>query len=323
MRFAFRAFFLLSLAACAGLATAQAAYPAKPVTLVVGVPPGGILDTVARMIVPSMSQTLGQQVIVENKAGASGNIAATAVARAAPDGYTLLVGYSMFHVGNPSMFSNLSWDPVRDFAPVGMLVVSPHVLAVHPSVPAKTLREFVDYVRVNPGKVDYATSGSGSVPHVGVELFKQQNKLFIVHVPYRGGGLAMLDVVAGNVQMTVATPPTLLGFVQSGKLRALAVAAKKRLSQLPDVPTSAEAGFPGFELEAWVALFAPKGTPPAVVEKLSAAAKLAMESPAVRKSAESAGLEVRYMTPPQLDTVVRSDIQYWSKVIRSRNIRIE
>jgi tripartite-type tricarboxylate transporter receptor subunit TctC len=323
MRLAFRAFWALCLAVSAGFGWAQSAYPTKPVTLVVGVPPGGILDTVARMIVPSMSQTLGQQVVVENKAGASGNIAATAVARSAPDGYTVLVGYSMFHVGNPSMFSNLSWDPVRDFAPVAMLVVSPHVLAVHPSLPAKTLREFVDYVHANPGKVDYATSGNGSVPHVGVELFKQQNNLFIVHVPYRGGGPAMLDVVAGNVQMTVATPPTLLGFVQSGKLRALAVAAKKRLPQLPDVPTSAEAGFPGFELEAWVALFAPKGTPPAIVEKLSAAAKLALESPAVRKSAETAGLEVRYMTPAQLDTVVRSDIQYWSKVIKSRNIRIE
>jgi tripartite-type tricarboxylate transporter receptor subunit TctC len=323
MRLPFRALLALCLATTASFGWAQAAYPSRPVSLVVGVPPGGILDTVARMIVPSMSQSLGQQIVVENKAGASGNIAATTVARAAPDGYNLLVGYSMFHVGNPSMFSNLSWDPVRDFAPVAMLVVSPHVLAVHPSVPAKTLREFVDYVHANPGKIDYATSGNGSVPHVGVELFKQQNNLFIVHVPYRGGGPAMLDVVAGNVQMTVATPPTLLGFVQSGKLRALAVAAKKRLPQLPDVPTSAEAGFPGFELEAWVALFAPKGTPPAVIDKLSAAAKLAIESPAVRKSAETAGLEVRYMTPPQLDAVVRSDIVYWSKVIKSRNIRIE
>jgi tripartite-type tricarboxylate transporter receptor subunit TctC len=323
MRFAFRVLLALCLAASVGFAGAQAAYPTRPVTLVVGVPPGGILDSVARMVVPSMSQSLGQTFVVENRAGASGNIAATAVARSAPDGYNLLVGYSMFHVGNPSMFSNLSWDPVRDFAPVAMLVVSPHVLAVNPSVPAKTLREFVDYARANPGKLSYASSGNGSVPHVGVELFKQQNNLFIVHVPYRGGGPAMLDVVAGNVDMTVATPPTLLGFVQSGKLRALAVAAKQRLPQLPDVPTSAEAGFPGFELEAWVALFAPKGTPPAIIDKISAAAKLALDSPSVRKSAEAAGLEIRYMTPPQLDAVVHSDIQYWSKVIKSRNIRIE
>lgn len=312
-----------ALMALASPGWAQSAFPSRPVTLVVPVPPGGILDTVARMITPSLTQTLGQPVVIDNKSGASGNIAATAVARAAPDGYNLLVGYSMFHVGNPSMFSNLSWDPLRDFTPVGMLVVSPHVLAVNPSVPAKTLRELVDYAKANPGKLDYATSGNGSVPHVGVELFKQQNNLFIVHVPYRGAGPAMLDVVAGNVAMTVATPPSVMSFVQSGKLRPLAVAAKKRLPSMPDVPTSAEAGFPGFELEAWVALFAPKGTPAATIDKLTEAVKVAMDSPQVRKSAETAGVEIRYMTPPQLDSVVRKDIQYWSRVIKTANIRVD
>lgn len=307
----------------AGPGWAQSAFPSRPVTLVVPVPPGGILDTVARMITPSLTQTLGQPVVIDNKSGASGNIAATAVARATPDGYNLLVGYSMFHVGNPSMFSNLSWDPLRDFTPVGMLVVSPHVLAVHPSVPAKTLRELVDYAKANPGKLDYATSGNGSVPHVGVELFKQQNNMFIVHVPYRGAGPAMLDVVAGNVAMTVATPPSVMSFVQSGKLRPLAVAAKKRLPSMPDVPTAAEAGFPGFELEAWVALFAPKGTPATTIDKLTEAVKVAMDSPQVRKSAETAGVEIRYMTPPQLESVVRKDIQYWSKVIKTANIRVD
>jgi tripartite-type tricarboxylate transporter receptor subunit TctC len=311
----------LCLATFASTGWAQATFPTRPVTLVVPVPPSGILDTVARMVAPSMARSLGQAVVVENKSGASGNIAAMAVARSAPDGYNLLVGYSMFHVGNPSMFAKLGWDPLRDFTPVGMLVVSPHVLAVNPAFPAKTLREFVDYARAHPGKVDYATSGNGSVPHVGVELFKQQNKLFMVHVPYRGAGPAMLDVVAGNVQMTVATPASLLGFVQSGKLRALAVAAEKRIPQLPDVPTAAEAGFPGFELEAWVALFAPKGTAPEVIDKLTAAAKLALDSPEVRRSAETAGVEIRYMAPAQLDTVVRADIQYWSQVIKARNIR--
>jgi tripartite-type tricarboxylate transporter receptor subunit TctC len=314
---------LTALLALAGPAAAQASFPTKAVTLTVPVPPGGILDTVARMVIPSMAQTLGQPVVVDNKAGAGGNIAATAVARAAPDGHTLLVGYSMFHVGNPSMYANLAWDPVRDFAPVGMLVVSPHVLAVHPSVPAKNLRELVDYARANPGKLNYATSGNGSVPHVGVELFKQQNKLFITHIPYRGAGPAMLDVAAGNVQMTVATPPSLMGFVQSGKMRALAVAAPKRLPQMPDVPTAAEAGFPGFELEAWVALFAPAGTPPAAIARLSEAAKVALQSPQVRASAEAAGVEIRYMTPSQLDSVVRKDIDYWSKVIKTSNIRAD
>ncbi len=161
------------------------------------------------------------------------------------------------------------------------------------------------------------------MPHVGVELFKQQNQLNITHVPYRGAGPAMLDVVAGNVEMTVATPPSLMGFVQSGKVRALAVAAPRRLPQMPDVPTSAEAGFPGFELEAWVALFAPAGTPPAVVAKLTNAAKIALESPAVRKSAEAAGVEIRYMPPAELDATVRKDLQYWSKVIKTANIRAE
>lgn len=312
----------LCLAAMSGSAWSQT-YPSKPVTLVVPVPPAGILDTVARMVAPSMAQTLGQPVMIENKSGAGGNIAATAVARAAPDGHTLLVGYSMFHVGNPSMYTNLSWDPIKDFAPVGMLVVAPHVLAVNPSVPAKTLRELVDYVKANPGKMNYATSGNGSVPHVGVELFKQQNNLDITHVPYRGAGPAMQDVVAGNVQMTVATPPSLLGFVQTGKMRPLAVAATKRLAQLPDVPTSAEAGFPGFELEAWVALFAPTGTPPEAIAKLTKAVQIALDSPQVRKSAETAGVEIRYMPPAQLDTVVRKDIQYWSKVIKTANIRAD
>lgn len=313
----------LALAVSAAGVWAQTAYPSRPVTFVVPVPPAGILDTVARMVAPSMSETLGQPVMIENKSGAGGNIAANAVARAAPDGHTLLIGYSMFHVGNPSMYSNLSWDPIRDFAPVGMLVVAPHVLAVHPSVPAKTLRELVDYSKANPGKLNYATSGNGSVPHVGVELFKQQNKLDITHVPYRGAGPAMLDVVAGNVQMTVATPPSLMGFVQNGKMRPLAVAASKRLPQMPDVPTSAEAGFPGFELEAWVAIFAPAGTPAPVVAKLTDAMKTALNSPQVRKSAETAGVEVRYMPPAELDSVVRKDIKYWGKVIREANIRAD
>jgi len=313
----------LGLQLVSGTALSQTGYPNRPVTLVVPVPPGGILDTVARMVVPSMAQTLGQPVVIDNKAGAGGNIAASFVAKSAPDGYNLLVGYSMFHVGNPSMYPNLSWDPLRDFTPIGMLVVSPHVLAVHPSVPAKNLRELVDLARANPGKLNYATSGNGSVPHVGVELFKQQNNIFITHIPYRGAGPAMLDVVAGNVQMTVATPPSLAGFVQSGKMRPLAVAASKRLALMPDVPTAAEAGFPGFELEAWVALFAPMGTPPAAVQKLTESVKTALESANVRKSAETAGVEIRYMPPAQLDAVVRKDIQYWSKVIKTANIRAD
>jgi tripartite-type tricarboxylate transporter receptor subunit TctC len=318
-----RTFVAATLASGASFQAAAQAFPSKPITFIVPVPPAGILDTVARMVVPSMSATLGQSIVVDNRSGAGGNIAASAAARATPDGHTLLVGYSMFHVGNPSMYRHLTWDPIRDFAPVAMLVVSPHVLCIHPSVPAKTMKEFVEYVRANPGKVNYASPGSGSVPHVGVELFKQQNKLEMVHVPYRGAAPAIQDLIAGSVQMIVATPPSIAAFVQSGKVRALAVAAKKRSSRLPDVPTSAEAGFPGFELEAWVALFAPIATPAAAVKKLSDAAKVALQSPEVIKAADTSGVEIRYQNATQLDATVRTDLAYWSKVIKAANITVE
>jgi tripartite-type tricarboxylate transporter receptor subunit TctC len=299
------------------------AFPSKPVTLVVPVAPGGILDAVARMIGPEMSKDLGQPIVVDNKPGASGNIGASFVAKSAPDGYTLLVGYSMFHVGNPSMFRELAWDPLRDFASVAMVAVSPHVVAVNPSVPAKTLRELVDLAKAQPGKLNYASPGSGSVPHVGMELFKQQAGIDIVHVPYKGAGPMMTDVVAGTVQATIATPTSILGFVQSGRVRPLAIAAKERTPSMPDVPTTAEAGYPNFELEAWIAVFAPAGTPPDAIAKLSRATQKALESPAVIERARTNGMTIRYMTPQQLDATVRHDLAYWSKVIRDANIKAD
>ncbi|CAN5146153.1 tripartite tricarboxylate transporter substrate binding protein [soil metagenome] len=309
----------LTSAPCA----AQGSYPDKPINLVVPVPPAGILDSVARMVGPPMSQTLGQTVIIDNRSGAGGNIAASMVARARADGYTLLLGYSMFHVGNPSMYSNLTWDPLRDFTPVAMLVVSPHIIAVNTASPIKSLKELVDYARANPGKLNYATPGSGSVPHVGMELFKQLNHIEITHVPYRGAGPAVQDVIAGNVQITIATPPSVIGFIQAGKLRPLAVAAKQRLAQLPDLPTTAEAGYPGFELEAWVALLAPKGTPPEAIARLTESARKALESPQVRQSAQTFGVEIRYMPPTELDALIHKDIDYWSKVITTAGIRVD
>ena len=298
-------------------------FPNRTVTLVVPVVPGGILDTVARMISPGMSKSLGQPVVVDNKPGASGNIGATLVAKAPPDGYTLLVGYSMFHVGNPSMFKDLQWDPLRSFAAVGMLVVSPHLLAVHPAVPAKDLKELVALAKAQPGKLNYATPGSGSVPHVGMELFKQQSGTDFTHVPYKGAGSMMQDVIAGNVQVTVATPLTLLGLVQSGRMRALAVNAKERHPQFPGVPTAAEAGYPGFELEGWVALFAPAGTPPEAINRLTAAAKEALASPEAMEKIRATGMTQRYLPPAELDSVVRADLAYWSKVITNARIKAD
>jgi tripartite-type tricarboxylate transporter receptor subunit TctC len=318
-----RALFAVLLSLAPFAAVAQAAFPAKSVTLVVPVAPGGILDTVARMIAPAMSRALGQPIVVDNKPGASGNIGASFVARAPADGYTLLVGYSMFHVGNPAMFASLPWDPVRDFASVGMLVVSPHVLAVHPQVPARDLKALVALAKAEPGKLNYATPGSGSVPHVGMELFKQQTGTDFTHVPYKGAGPAMQDVIAGNVQVTVATPPSLLGFVQAGRMRALAVTARERHALLPDVPTAAEAGYPDFLLEAWVALFAPAGTPPEAIAKLTASAREALASPEAVEKIRATGMTMRYLPPVELDGVVKADLAYWGKVIRDAKIKAD
>jgi tripartite-type tricarboxylate transporter receptor subunit TctC len=275
------------------------------------------------MLAADMGKHLGQPVVVDNKPGASGNIGAGHVAKSPADGYTLLVGYSMFHVGNPTMFRDLAWDPLRDFASVAMVAVAPHVVAVHPSVPAHTLKELVDLAKKQPGKLNYGTPGSGSVPHVGMELFKQQTGIDIVHVPYKGSGPMMTDVIGGSVQSTIATPPSILGFVQSGKVRALAVAAKSRHPLMPDVPTTGEAGYPKFELEAWVALFAPAGTPRDVVAKLTQATQEALKSPAVVERARTTGMEIRFMQPAELDATVKADLQYWSKVIRDAGIKAD
>ncbi|OZI62619.1 Bug family tripartite tricarboxylate transporter substrate binding protein [Bordetella genomosp. 11] len=320
---------MAALAAAAALlsiflgAPSHATYPERPIRVVVPVPPGGIIDQVVRIITPPMAEMLKQSIIVENRAGASGNIAASYVARSAPDGYTVLAGYSMFHVGNPVMFHKLDWDPVKDFAPVAMLVSSPHVIAVNPKLPVHTLKELVDYARAHPGELNYATSGNGSVPHIGMELFKQKTGVQITHVPYKGAGPAVQDVLSGNVQMTVATPPSLAGFVTTGRLRPLAIAAKSRIPMLPDVPTTAEAGFPGFELEAWVALFAPAGTPKEAVAALSDAARKSLQTSKVKEALAAAGVSGWYLDPAGLDRQVREDIDYWQPVIRKANIIVE
>jgi len=306
------------------MAMAQPAdFPDKPVKITVPVTPAGILDQVARIVSPTLGDILGQTVVVENRPGASGNIAATYVARSNPDGYTLLAGYSMFHVGNPVMYKQLSWDPIKDFAPVAMLVVSPHVVAVNQQMPMQSLEALVAYAQEHPGELNYSSPGAGSVPHIGMELFKRRTGIDVTHIAYKGAGPAIQDVLAGHVQMTVATPPSLASFVNAGTLRALAIASKERIPLLPDVPTTAEAGYPGFELDAWVALFAPQGTPADTVAKLSSAVEQALQVEAVRDALVNVGVQVRYMTPVQLDEQVRRDIDYWQPVIREAGISIE
>ncbi len=310
-------------ALCLGtLVFAQDAYPSKPITLIVPNPPGGVVDTSARMLSESLSRIIGQSVVIDNKAGGSGNVAYGQVARAKADGYQLLISYSAYHVGNPALTPNLPWE-AKDFAPVALLTVATNVIAAHPSVPATNLKEFIAYLKTHPGKLNYASQGNGSLSHIGTEIFKQQTGSFITHIPYRGSGPAVQDVLAGQVQVFMTTPPSVMQHVISGKLKAFAVTGNTRHPSLPNVPTTAEAGMPDFKLEAWVGLFAPAATPPAVIAKLTADVKKALEQPETKQRADAAGIELRYLPPDALGKLVATETTYWAKTIKGAGIKAD
>ncbi len=311
----------LAAATFSGAAIAQS-YPTKPVTLVVPNPPGGFVDASARILSDSLAKITSQPVVVDNRGGGSGNVAYQFVARATPDGYTLLNSYSAYHVGNPNLTPKLPWAQ-KDFVPVALITVATNVIAVHPSIPAKDLREFIAYLKVNPGKVSYASQGNGSLSHIGTEMFKAQTQTSMVHIPYRGSGPALQDVLSGQVQVFITTPPSVMGQVQVGKLKGLAVAGKSRHPGLPTVPTTAEAGLKGFELEAWVGIFAPAGTPPDIVNRLSGQIKAALELAETKTRADAAGIELRYMSPSALDELVKKDTDFWAKTIKTAGIKAE
>ncbi|QJW83916.1 tripartite tricarboxylate transporter substrate binding protein [Ramlibacter terrae] len=304
-----------------GLAAAQG-FPTKPITLVVPNPPGGLVDGSARLLSEPLGRVLGQSVVVDNKGGASGNVAYAQVARAPADGYTLLTSYSAYHVGNPSLFPKMPWAQ-KDLAPVALITAATNVIAVHPSVPANNLQEFIAYLKKNPGRLSYASQGNGSLSHVGTEMFKAQTGTSMVHIPYRGSGPAILDVLSGQVQVFMTTPPSVMGHVQNGKLKGIAVTSGARHPGLPQVPTTSEAGLKGFELEAWVAIFAPAGTPPDVVNKLSASIKQALDMPETRSRAAAAGIDLRYQPPAQLDALVQRETAFWAKTIQAAKITAE
>ena len=295
--------------------------PSRPITLIVPNPPGGVVDTAARVVSQPLAQTLKHTVVVDNRPGGSGNIAYQAVARSNPDGATLLVSYSAYHTANPALFAKMPWAP-KDFTPVALLVTATNVIAVHPSLPVNTLPELVAYLKKNPGKVTYASQGNGSLSHIGTELFKQQTSTDMLHVPYKGSAQAIADVLSGQVQVFITTPPSVMQHVQSGKLKALAIAGKTRHPMLPNVPTTAEAGLPSFTLEAWVGLFAPTGTPAATVTQISNAVKQALDTPEARKQAAAQGVEVRYMNPNGLGTLLNTELDYWGNVIKKANITL-
>ena len=312
----------LAFTAVTQLASAQT-FPDRAITLVVPNPPGGLVDTSARLLSEPLTRVIGQTVVVDNKPGASGNIAYQYVANAKPDGYTLLISYSGYHVGNPALFDKLPWDPLRDFSPIALLTISTNVIAVHPSVPVNNLKEFIAYAKANPGKLNYASQGNGSISHIGTEMFKQSTGVELVHVPYKGSGPAIQDVLAGQVQVFISTPPSLMQHVQSGKLKGLAVTGKARHPGMPNVPTTAEAGLPSFQLESWVGLFAPAGTPAPVVAKLTDSVKRSLALPEVKERADGAGVELRYLTPAATDALVKKELPYWSKAIKSANITLD
>ena len=307
---------------CLPLTVLAQAFPSKTITLVVPNPPGGLVDTSARLVAEPLARLIGQPVVIDNKPGASGNLAYQNVARSAKDGHTLLVSYSGYHIANPILMDKLPWE-LKDLAPVGLITIATNVIAIHPSVPANNLKEFIAYAKQNPGKLNYASQGNGSVSHIGTEIFKLQTGLSMVHVPYKGSGQAIADVLAGQVQVFITTPPSVMGHVQTGKLRALAVTGKTRHPQMLQVPTVAEAGLSGFELESWVALYAAAGTPPAVLQKLSQEVKRSMELPETKQRADAAGIEVRFLSPADTTKQLELETLDWGRAIKAANIKID
>jgi tripartite-type tricarboxylate transporter receptor subunit TctC len=306
---------LAALALAAPLTLLAQTFPSKNISLVVPNPPGGLVDTSARLVAEPLARVIGQAVVVDNKPGASGNLAYQTVARAPKDGHTLLVSYSGYHIANPILMDKLPWD-LKELTPVGLITVATNVIAVHPSVPANNLKD-------NPGKVNYASQGNGSVSHIGTEIFKQQTGVDMTHVPYKGSGQAIADVLAGQVQVFITTPPSVMQHVQGGKLKALAVTGKSRHPQMPQVPTVAEAGLPGFSLESWVALYAPAGTPAPVLQKLSADVKRSMEQPETKQRADQAGIEVRFLPPADMTRLLERETADWAKAIKAANVKLD
>ena len=273
-----------------GLAMAQSDYPTRPVTLVVPFPAGGSTDLVARVIAQKMTDGLGQQVLVENKGGAGGNLGSAAVAKSDPDGYTILMGTVATHALNPAIYKKMPFDAVADFAPISLLVTVPNVLVVNPDLPAKTVQELIALAKEKPGELSYASSGNGTPLHLSGELFKSMAGIDIVHIPYKGAGPALTDLLGNHVSIMFDNLPSSTGYIKEGRLRGLAVTTAERAASMPELPTMAEFGLPGYETYTWNALFAPAGTPPAVIERLNAEAVKAVQDPEVKaKLAEFRG----------------------------------
>ncbi|BEP39276.1 tripartite tricarboxylate transporter substrate binding protein (plasmid) [Variovorax sp. V59] len=314
----------LALALCAIQTPGFAqTFPSRPVTLVVPFPPGGGTDTGGRVIAEQLGRRWGQPVIVENKGGAAGQIGADFVAKSRPDGYTLLLGNIGTQAINPLLYSKLPYDADKAFAPVSLVAELPLAMMVNPAVPAKTAADFVALARSRPGQMSYSSSGAGGAPHLAAEMFKDQTGAFIVHVPYRGGGPAIADLLAGHVQLSFMTVLEASGHIKAGKLRALAVTGDKRVPAFPDVPTLAESVAPGFNAISWIGLLAPAGTPPELVEKIAADLRAVLADESVKARFVGLGGVPRATSPQEFARLIDDDKRRYAQIIRSRKITIE
>ncbi len=312
----------LAILALGAAASAHAAWPERPITMVVPFPPGGPTDLVARVLAKQLTDQLGQTVVVENKGGANGNIGMQYAAAAKPDGYTVLYNTSSIAL-SPNMYRSLAFDPVKDCAPVSSTAVIPLVLLVHPSVPAPDTRTFVQYAREHPGKLSYGSAGAGNVTHLGALLLLRSLEIDAVHVPYRGSAPAMTDLVGGQVQLMTNTLNDSLGFIREGKLRALAVTSGARSEQLPDVPTVAETVAPGFEMGAWQGVVVPAGTPAPVIDKLNAEIRRALQSPEMTRQLKAQGAQALGSTPQEYAAYIKSEIARWGEVVKAANVKLD
>jgi tripartite-type tricarboxylate transporter receptor subunit TctC len=305
------------------LATAVAAqdYPTKPVRLIIPFPPGGSNDVVGRMIATHLGEHLGKQVVVDNRSGAGGVIGTEIAANAAPDGYTLLI-ISSAHAYNPWLYK-LSYDPIKSFTPIGILASGPNVLAINPSLPVNSVKELVALAKQKPGELQYASAGVGTFQHLGAELFKLEAGVDMLHVPFKGGGPAMIDVMGGHTKLVFSSLVQTTPHLKSGKLKALGTGGSKRSTVLPDVPTIAEAGVPGYEAVNWWGMVAPAGTPQAIIDKVHKALGAVQTSPEVQKQFSSEGAEIVQMSPSEFAAYLQKEIVRWERVVKEGNIKAE
>jgi len=307
---------------CSGFHLHAQTYPAKPIRIIIPFPIGGIADVFARVIGGKLNDAWGQPVVVENRAGAGGNIAAEYVAKSPPDGYTLVVGSIGTHAVNVSLFKKIAFDPVRDFAPISMMLEAEGLLVLHPSVPAKNVKELIALAKARPGQIIYASAGNGTAGHLSGELLKSMAKIDMVHVPYKGNVPAITDLIGGQTSLLFATMPTVLPHVKSGRLNAIAVTSAKRSPAAPELPTVAET-LPGYEVTNWVGAFAPAGTPREVVNKLHAEIVRIMQAPDIQKRLLTEGAKFTPLTPEQFGDFVKAEIAKWAKVIQQSGIRVD